>query len=323
LHLLIVIVNYRTPDATIECLSSLAPQIDDVPGTHVVVVDNDSGDDSVPRLREALTKNGWEKWLKVAESLKNRGFAGGNNFGMDVLLDHPEAKYVLLLNSDTIVKPNVLRYCNGKMEADPGIGVMSCLLLNKDQSIQVNARRLPTPLRLAAYSFGLPWSLPRLFRWADLDDPGWDRRTETRDVDWVGGAFMFIRRKIIDRAGGLDTRFFFYGEDAEFCRRVWKHHWRVCYDPGVSVIHIGGGSSDPTRVAADERNAMRWEARYLFQRRCYGIVAELFIRAVDIASFGLRYLKLRLRGRKDTAECAAHRDVLALLLSWPVATSKR
>jgi N-acetylglucosaminyl-diphospho-decaprenol L-rhamnosyltransferase len=324
MNLLIAIINYRTPQITLDCLASLAPQIDDIPGgAHVMLVDNASGDDSIPMLTAAIQKNGWSRWIDIIPSKRNLGFAGGNNLALDSLLDYPEANYVLLLNSDTILKPNVLKHCYDRMEGDETIGVMSCMLLNPDDSVQNTARKLPTPLRLTAYSLGLPWRFPRSFFWADLEDMSWDRRTQARDVDWVGGAFMFVRRRLIDKVGGLDTRFFFYGEDAEYCRRAWKNRYRVFYDPAVAVVHLGGASSDPSRVDSAERDAMRWQARYLLQRRCYGIGAEIFVRAVDICSFSLRYLKLWLRGQRDTPEFATQRDVLAMLLRWPAAAAKR
>jgi N-acetylglucosaminyl-diphospho-decaprenol L-rhamnosyltransferase len=322
MNLLVVIVNYRTPRLTLDCLASLAPQIGDVPHSHVIVVDNASGDDSLPMLRKAIADNGWKNWADLIPSSVNLGFAGGNNLALDKLLDYPEARYVLMLNSDTLVQPGVLRYCHDKMQSDRAIGVMSCLLLNPDQTVQNAARRLPTPLRMAASSFGLPWLWPKAFAWADLDDPGWDRRACARDVEWVGGAFMFIRRKVIDKIGGLDTHFFFYGEDVEFCRRARGRHWKIWYDPAVAVVHLGGASSDPSRLHPGERDAMRWEARYLMQRRCYGIAAEIFLRAVDIVSFSLRFLKLLVGGRRSTPEFAAQRQMLLTLLRWPAASKR-
>jgi hypothetical protein len=323
MNLIVVIINYRTPKVTLDCLASLAPQINDVPETNVIIVDNASGDDSVPTLRDAIAANDWKRWVTLIASPKNLGFAGGNNLALDKLLDHFETKYVLLLNSDTIVQPNTLRHCYEVMQNDREIGVMSCMLLNPDQSVQNTARRLPTPPRMIANSFGLPWIWPKAFTWANLDDPGWDRRTVSREVEWVGGAFMFIRRKVIDKIGGLDTQFFFYGEDVEYCCRARHHDWKVWYDPRVAVIHLAGASSDPSRLDPKERDAMRWQARYLMQRRCYGIAAEVLLRATDIASFGLRFLKLLVRGRRSTPEFATQRDVLAMLLHWPVDAHKR
>jgi N-acetylglucosaminyl-diphospho-decaprenol L-rhamnosyltransferase len=318
----IVIVNYRTPQVTLDCLTSVAAQINDVADTRVVLVDNASGDNSVPFLRAAIERYGWN-WITLVTSPVNRGFAGGSNLGIDALRQsQARSQFILLLNSDAMLKPNVLRYCVEQMQSDPAVGVMSCMLLNPDHSVQNAARRFPTPARLTAYSFGLPWLIPGLFSWADLDEPGWDRKTLARDVDWVGGAFMLIRRQTLESLGLLDERFFFYGEDAEFCHRAWKHGWRVRYDPGASAVHLGSASSDPTRLAAKHRNAFSWQARYQLQRRCYGRMAEMFIRVIDISSFGLRYLKLRLGGKKDTPEFAVQRDIFNLLIRWPEAQKR-
>jgi N-acetylglucosaminyl-diphospho-decaprenol L-rhamnosyltransferase len=316
MSLLIIVVNYRTPRLTVDCLASIAPQIPEV-GGRVVLVDNASGDDSVPALEAAIRDRGWQGWVELVKSSVNTGFAGGNNIGFRRLADLPEAKFVLLLNSDTVVDPGVLRYCVDRMAADPTIGVLSCLLLNGDRTVQNTARRFQTPSRLLAHTFGLPWSMPRLFAWADSEDLGWDRRTEARDVEWLGGAFMMIRREVIERVGGLDEGFFFYGEDAEFCHRVWKAGWRVRHDPGRTVIHFGGASSDPARLAARQRSTYQWQARYLFQRRCYGPAAEWLARLADLTSGGLRYLKMAARGERQSEKATLQRDMLTLLMQWP------
>ena len=136
MKLLVIIINYRTPQITLDCLASLAPQIGDVPEAEVVVVDNSSGDDSISLLSRAIKKNRWESWADLKAADVNLGFAGGNNLAMDTLLDHQEAQYVLLLNSDTIVHENVLRHCYEKMESDRTIAVLSCMLLNSDETVQ-------------------------------------------------------------------------------------------------------------------------------------------------------------------------------------------
>jgi len=316
MNLGIVIINYRTPKITLDCLASLAIQIDDVPETRVVLIDNASGDDSAPQLRSAIETNHWSRWIQFIESPTNRGFAGGNNLGIAACGD---CKYILLLNSDTIAQPNVLRRCFDAMEADATIGVLSSMLLNPDQSVQNTARKFPTPVRQTLCSLRLPWLLPKTFGWADTEDATWDRRTVRRNVDWVGGAFMMIRGEIIRQIGALDEAFFFYGEDAEFCHRVQTFGWKVRYDPSSSVIHLGGASSDPQRLESRERNYRSWQARYLLQRKCYGLAAEWWIRFVDILANSVRYLKLLATGRGTTDEFARQRDILAILLRWPAA----
>jgi GT2 family glycosyltransferase len=134
-----------------------------------------------------------------------------------------------------------------------------------------------------------------------------------RDVDWLGGAFLWIRGSLLRRIGGLDEDFFFYGEDIEFCHRVWQAGYRCFYDPTRSITHLGGSSSDPSRVAARQRNLYHWKARYLLQEKCYGRAAAWLLRAVDVATCGIRLAKLRLARRQASPRYQVAREVLELL----------
>ena len=105
-RLLIVIVNYRTASLTIDCLRSLADEIPALGDTRVVVIDNASADDSPARISDAIVSNGWSAWAQLTPAERNGGFAYGNNAAIRPALsagDPPQ--YVLLLNSDTIVRP--------------------------------------------------------------------------------------------------------------------------------------------------------------------------------------------------------------------------
>jgi GT2 family glycosyltransferase len=305
--LLVVIVNYRTPGMTLECLRSLAPEIGTVPGARAVVVDNGSGDGSAERLVEGVARAGWQGWASVVAEERNGGFAAGNNRGFEVAAG---ARNFLLLNSDTIVRPGVLRHCTEVMDADPAIGAMSCLVLNDDGSVQNVTRRFPSPLRRALSVLGLPWKLPRLFGWADTDDLGWDRRAAARDVDWLGGAFLFVRGDVLRKIGGLDEDFFFYGEDIEFCHRVWRAGYRCRYAPGAEIVHHGGSSSDPTRLASADRLAHAWRARHLVHAKLYGQASAAASLAFDGLVYRLKRAWLRARGRTDDPE---YRRVAAVL----------
>jgi N-acetylglucosaminyl-diphospho-decaprenol L-rhamnosyltransferase len=312
LSLLIVIVNYRTPELALDCLASLAGQVGQIPGSRVVVVDNASPDSSADILAAALEARQWTAWASLVRSSHNLGFAGGNNLGLKSLRDSDE--FVLLLNSDTLAGPAVLSHCRDQMLAQPKIGVMSCLLKNPDGSVQNAARKFPAPIASAAYCLGLPWLAPRAFAWADLEDPSWDRLTTQRDVDWIGGAFMFIRAQLIRTLGGLDEDFFFYGEDLEFCHRAHKAGYRVFYDPATWIVHLGGASSDPSKVAAAQRNVYAWQGKYLVQKKCYGRLAALLARGVDILAYSLRTFKLLIFGRWRSPELRQRRQTLWMLL---------
>jgi len=294
--LVVIVLNYRTAHLTKECLRSLETEISSVPQSRVIVVDNASQDGSAEEIAAAITQHGWESWAMLLPLQNNLGFARGNNRAFNEI--RHGNRFVLLLNSDTVVHPGSLRHCIEVMESDPTIGLMSCAVNNADGSIQNVARRFPTPARQITSALGLPFRLPKLFGWANTEDPSWDRRTTKRDVQWIGGAFMLARGDMIRQIGLFDDDFFFYGEDIELCYRAWKNGWRVHFDPAVSIVHFGGSSSDPTRLPEGQRSIHRWQARYLVQRKCYGRFAEWLLRVTDIANYALRLFVLRVRGAK-------------------------
>ena len=313
--LLIVIVNYRNAGLTLDCLASLHDKQSEIPGGfHAIVVENGSGDDSAAALAAAIPRYDWATLVTLK---RNLGFAGGNNLALEQLKTRfAGVPYALLLNSDTVVHPGALRHCYDVMQADPTIGVMSCQLLNADGSTQNVTRDFPSPVRQAICSFGLPWVWPAAFGWADIYDIRPQLMQQKRDVDWIGGAFMFLRADALLRIGGaFDPAFFFYGEDIELCYRFHKHGYRVHYDPAVTITHVGGSSSDPTRVDDKLRSVYTWQARYLVQRKCFGRLAATTVRGCDIAAMALRKAKMLITGkrRSDPDRYRNVSDALSLL----------
>jgi N-acetylglucosaminyl-diphospho-decaprenol L-rhamnosyltransferase len=309
----VIIVNFRTPQMTIDCLRSLAGEVGTLPGPlKVTVVENGSGDDSAGRIEQAIRENGWSSWAEILPLDRNWGFAGGNNRG--IAHAGPQAKYYLLLNSDTLVNPGVLAYCCNVMDCEPQIGIMSCMLRNRDGTWQNVARRFPTPISQIATTFGLPWSMPRLFRWADVASDRPELENVKHDTDWVGGAFMLIRGEALRQLGGLDESFFFLGEDIEICYRYHKAGWRVHYDPAVRITHFGGQSSGENTLPSRQKMLHNLAARYKVQRRCYGRLASATLRFMDIIAYCLRYAWIGLRGRTHTPHGQYHRQILQLIL---------
>lgn len=302
MSLAVIIINYRTPDYTLGCLASLAAERATLPGLRVWLLDNASGDDSLPRLEAAIAAQGWGEWVTLRPQSRNLGFAGGNNAGFRMLLEEAAPPpFVLLLNSDTVVHPGCLRAALDALQRGPDIGILSCMLRNRDGSVQNICRRFPTPAREAARALGLPSRFPRAFAWAELEDAGWDRETTARDVDWVGGAFMLLRTETVRRLGGMDTTFFFYGEDIAFCQRMHRHGLRVHFDPSGTITHFGGGSSDSTRLPSRRKEILLWKARFQVQRRCYGVLAAGGLRLLFVLAYGANLLLLLLTGRRDSA----------------------
>jgi len=286
----VIILNYQTPELTRQCLESVARQRGEFGdgALRVTLVDNASPDGSGAALRATIAARDWSDWVDFLGLDENRGFAAGNNAA---LAAGPAGEFVLFLNSDTIVHDGCLRHCVEAMRREPGVGALTCRLLNQDGSIQNSVRRFPTPLRTMAASLGLPWKLPRLFGWANGEDPGWDRATERRDVEWIGGAFLLVRGAVLERVGGFDEDFFFYGEDIELCHRIHRAGYVCRHEPGAATTHLGGGSSDPTVMPAARQDDHRRAARDLVQRKLYGRWATVLLFVIERAVAKIRCLK--------------------------------
>lgn len=282
----VLIINYQTPALTADCLRSLAAERAGEPTLRAVLVDNASADDSVAALRALIAEEGWQDWVTLLPQRENQGFAGGTNVAINHALSlRPKPELLLLLNSDTLVHPGCLGHCRRRLEQQPLIGILSCNVRNGDGTVQNVCRKLPRPLFETLRALGLPYSFPRLFGWADLEDMTWDRDRLARPVEWVGGAFLFTRSEIVEQLGGLDESFFFYGEDIEFCHRVHRAGRLVFYEPRGRITHFGGASSDPTRLADRRRNVLRWRARFLVQRKCYGRLAQWWVAGVSLTAY--------------------------------------
>jgi len=299
-------VNYRTPKLTIESIESLAKEAARVPGVRAVVVENDSGDDSAERLRAAIAENHWD-FVDLVTSDRNRGFSGGNNLG--IARGEP-AEFVLLLNSDTIMHEGCLERCLTVMKEHPEAGAMSCRVLNADGSIQNVTRRFPTPALSTCAALGLPWKLPSLFAWADAEDMDWDRTTTARDVDWLGGAFLFVRSSAFGGKVRLDEDFFFYGEDVVFSHVLKERGFTRRYDPVASIVHLGGASSDPSRMPTGRRAVQRVKARYMVQAKCWGPAAARWLRGVDVVTTSAKLLVALSRGGAGAEKVGRLREQL-------------
>lgn len=307
--LLVVIVNYRTAAVTLDCLRSLEPEIAAFPGVaRVVLADNCSPDDSYETLAREIDGRGWS-WCLHFRTERNGGFSYGNNRAIERgVAAWGEPRHVLHLNSDTVVHAGCLAASLRIMDTDRKIGAMSVRLLNADGTNQSCTRRFPSPARLAAIACKLPWLVPGLFGGLQLEYQGLFASPVSRDVDWVAGAYLWVRGDLLRKIGGLSERFFFYGEDVELCYRIHRAGYRVRYEAGPTTTHLGGASSDPTRMAAAARNTMAWRARYMMLGMMYGQAAALFVRATDYVTTAARVYLMPLVGKSGTTQHAIAKE---------------
>jgi GT2 family glycosyltransferase len=234
MELSVIVVSYNTKNLLKQCLASVFKYTKGI-NFEVLVVDNASEDDSAAMIKKDFLQ------ARLIENKKNLGFAAANNQG----IKQAKGKYVLLLNSDTILKENSLRKMIDWMEKNNKVGVASCQLVYQDGSIQRTGGYFPNLLRIFSWMFffdDLPL-IKELIKPFHPHEPrtGWlsSQYFQKQHLqDWVTGAFFLVRKRVIDQIGLLDEKFFMYVEEVEFCYRAKKAGWQVIYLPITKIVHL-------------------------------------------------------------------------------------
>ncbi|MEM9881651.1 MAG: glycosyltransferase family 2 protein [Planctomycetota bacterium] len=294
-RLRIVIVNYRTPGLTIDCLASLRPELDALPNARVLVVEGGSGDDSADRLRDAIEANRWADRVTLDVRETNAGFAGGNNAALRAVLDEePAVGYVLLLNPDTVVRPGAVVELLRFMEEHPAAGLAGSRLEDPDGTPQNSAFRFPSVA--GNFENGLRFGpVSRLLRRCVVAPPAADAAHRT---GWLAGASLMVRREVFDAVGLLDDRYFMYFEETDFCLAAERAGFEAWYVPTSRVIHLVGAASGVTAKNESARPAKRRPAYWFESRRRYHLKnhGPLTAAAADAAwLLGLGLWRLRVR----------------------------
>lgn len=239
LDLSIVIVNFNVRAMLRDCLHSLEPDLAKL-RAEVWVVDNASKDGSTAMVASEFP------WVKLIASSWNRGYGAGNNLA----IRQARGRYVLTLNPDTIVPPGALLDVLAEMDAHPDIGVLGVKLVMADGRLDRACRRsFPSPDVAFYRLFGLARLFPNHPRFARYNLLNVDE-DQALDVDSVCGAFMLVRREVIERVGTFDEAFRMYGEDLDWAYRIKQAGWRVRYHPRVVVLHYKGQSSRQRPVSS-------------------------------------------------------------------------
>jgi N-acetylglucosaminyl-diphospho-decaprenol L-rhamnosyltransferase len=297
MKLLVVILNYRVTDLTIDSLRSIAPEIPSVPGMKVAVLENGTGGDAEPRLRDAITTNGWGDWAELSTITPNRGFTGGNNILIRKALasaDPPD--YFLLLNADTLVLPGAFSALVKFMDSHPKVGVAGSRLEWPDGKPQ------GTPFRFhgIASEFDRGLQLGIVSR---LLSP-WLARMPTPpgscEVDWVCGASMIIRRALIEKIGPLDEGLYTYYDDTDYCLNAKRAGWQTWFVPESKVIHLEGSSTGVAGAKLTRRPPYWFQARRRYFLKNYGAVYTALVDAAFMCGFALWRLRRRIQGKPDT-----------------------
>jgi len=256
IDLSIIIVNWNTKELLRKCLQSVYNSTHNVT-FEIYIVDNNSQDGSneMVKMEFPLTN--------LIVNCHNEGFARANNKA----IRRANGRYVLLLNSDTVVLYQALDKMVEFMSEHRRAGVVGCKLINKDGSLQFSAAWFSTLTGAVLGNDIVPKALGAVFKIRRFPGQTYltaNEHDRLQDVDWVVGACMLVRREAINEVGLLDENLFLYGEETEWCSRIKKAGWRIIYFPGARIIHYGGGSAKAQSIISMYRKA--FAERYIYHK---------------------------------------------------------
>lgn len=226
----IIIANWNLKDYLRSCLASLYESSGTVE-IEAIVVDNASTDGSVEMVEAEFGQ------VKLLRNEENVGFSKANNLAMDIA----RGRYIFLLNNDTLLYEHSLSRLVRFMDDHADAGVCGPRIINEDGSLQVRSKGRYPSISTALGQFLLPAS----WRHRGLRPLGFYEHQDnmtSRQIDWVSGCALMVRREALDTVGFLDSEVFMYCEDVDWCYRMRKAGWKVVYNPHSVVLHYGGKS---------------------------------------------------------------------------------
>lgn len=279
IKLSVVIVNYNVRYFLEQALLAVRKASEGL-AVEVFVVDNHSADDSVEMVRQQFPE-----CILIANQ-DNPGFSIANNQA----IAQARGEYILLLNPDTVVREDTFRQCIEFMDAHPEAGGLGIHMIDGSGAFLPESKRgFPSPFVAFCKAFGLSTLFPksRTFNQYHL---GYLSEHETHEVEVLSGAFMWLRKSVLDEIGWLDETFFMYGEDIDLSYRIVEAGYKNYYFPGSSIIHYKGES---TRKGSLNYVRTFYQAMIIFARKHFtGKKARSFILMIQLAIYFKAFITL-------------------------------
>lgn len=249
------IVNWNTADLVAKLLDSAYAFIKGVT-FETIVVDNASNDGSAERVTREYPQT------VLVRNNTNAGYGAAMNQGLRLA----RGRYMLVLNSDVILRPDAVERMVQFLDQHPEAGVVGGMCLDADERPGWSYGMFPRPGRLFLdWVFGS--RLPRKFRPPELAYIPSTTATSPFEVEYIIGACMLVRREVVEHVGLLDERFFAFFEETDWCLRIRQRGWKIYLLPEVRVIHLGSASFDQV----PEEKMRRWhESFYIYLRKHHG-----------------------------------------------------
>ncbi len=301
----VIIASWNTRDILRNCLHSVYEHCGDV-SLEVIVVDNASADGSANMVATRFPQ------ARIIRNSDNRGFAAANNQGIALA----QGRYVLLLNSDTVVIDEAVARAVAFADDHPDVGIVGCRTVFPDGRLQYNCYKFPSLITLALTLSHLSRTLRRNRFFGRYRLTWWDYNS-VRQVDAVAGCFMLARRQAIDDVGPMAEQYFMYSEDTDWCWRFHRRGWKTVYTPDARIVHLrdASGSQVPAEMNLWYRRSLlmflemksgwltRWIANLMF---CVASMIRLPALAVRRLAGGQRGQDARPQWRLSAAALRFH-----------------
>ncbi|OGD63450.1 hypothetical protein A2160_02315 [Candidatus Beckwithbacteria bacterium RBG_13_42_9] len=288
MDLSIIIVSHNTKGLLANLLNSIKDSEAGFYKIETIVVDNASTDRSPEMVKSNFPQ------VKLIINQQNLGFAVANNKG----IRQAGGRYLLLLNSDTLVNNKTLKIMIDFLDQHPEYSVATCRVELPNGHLDPACHRgFPKPWASMTYFSGLEQIFPKSKLFGQYHQ-GWKENDQIHEVDVISGAFFMLRREIIDKVGLLDEGFFMYGEDIDWCLRIHKSGFRVAYVPNTKITHMKGQSGrrkiSKDKVIRSKLNGLTekhfWQAMKLFYQKHYApayprLLKWLIFKIIDLKVF--------------------------------------
>ncbi len=280
----VFIVTYNSAPLLRACLDSLRAQT--LAGDfEIIVVDNASRDESAAIIRSEYPE------VQLIASDVNLGFGNANNKALTLA----QGRYLVLLNPDAELPTDTLEYALKHMEENADAGMGGGLLQGTQGEWQPSARLFPSLLNDGLTLSGLANRYPGS-RFFGRFDRSWADPLKAATVDWVPGAFVILRRNLVEQIGLFDPRFFLYYEEVDLCRRIYQAGFKVYYWPDLVITHIGGASSetvDELVFSSSGKQLTLWRMRsqLLYYRKWHGLIYSWLVKSLEQTWHYLRALR--------------------------------
>jgi len=271
----VIIVSWNACDYLRQCLESIR-QTGASDLHEIIVVDNASNDGSPQMVEQEFSE------VKLIKANENLGFARANNLG----LKQASGPLIALINSDVILHPQCLQILRAFLECHPDVGLVGPKILDQEGHLQHSCGELPTLWNTICRSF----ALDRIFHHWPLFS-GFQMRyfnyNARAEVEILSGCFWVTRKSAIAEVGDLDSRFFFYCEDWDWCKRFHDSGWKILFVPESNATHFGGRS---TANAPLHYSIEILKANLLYWQKHHGNLGRLTFYTLATVQHGLRFI---------------------------------